>query len=41
MYQFWAVFSRILTITQQDEDEMKNTEDKQQTGTQLIYQHLQ
>ena len=34
-------FSKILTITQQDEDEMKNTEDKQQTGTKLIYQHLE
>ena len=34
-------FSKILTITQQDEDEMKNIEDKQETGTNLIYQHLQ
>ena len=41
MYQFWAVFSKILTITQQDEDEMKNIEDKQETGTKQIYQHLQ
>ena len=30
-------FSKILTITQQDEDEMKNIEDKQETGTKLIY----
>ena len=34
-------FSKILTITQQDEDEMKNIEDKQETGTKLIYKHLQ
>ena len=34
-------FSKILTITQQDEDEMKNIEDKQETGTKQIYQHLQ
>ena len=32
-------FSKILT--QQDEDEMKNIEGKQETGTKLIYQHLQ
>ena len=34
-------FSKILTITQQDEDEMKDIEDKQETGTKLIYQHLE
>ena len=34
-------FSKILIIIQQDEDEMKNIEDKQETGTNLIYQHLQ
>ena len=34
-------FSKILTITQQDEDEMKDIEDKQETGTKLIYKYLQ
>ena len=34
-------FSKILTITQQDEDEMNNIEDKQETRIKLIYQHLQ